>query len=804
MNVIWHKVWHDLWRNKPRTLLAVLSIAAGVFAVGAIFGMVDQLLAGMDDAHRAVAPSHVNVILRDYISDEQAQELADIEGVVAVEPVNLLSVRYKTQPDEEWRLGSLVMRQDYEAQIFDLVILREGEWPAGGAVALERLSAQYFDLAIGDEVIFEINGDERAMPVNGLIRHPFVEPPPFGGQAHFFTDAAGLADFGVPEGFFGQLLIQVEPYSRELAQEAAGEIRSRLANQGVGVLVTLYQEPERHWGRMFVEGVTLVLQIMAVVSLVLSVALVVNTLTAVITQQTNQIGILKAIGGRRWIIIQLYLAVVLVYGLLALLIALPLGAVTAYESSRWFLNLFNIDYELFQFSSRALLYQFIAALFVPLAAALWPVLLGASITVREAIATYGLGADFGSNFLDRGIERIGQSILPTLYAASLGNLFRRKGRLALTLLVLTVAGVMFLTVASLASSTQLTLDNDMARRGYDLHIGFNADQPAADLLALAGEAENVAQAEVWFTTQATILRAGERLQDSAGLGAQLTAIPIGSDMQRPLIVEGRWLEAGDEQVVVISQDTALNNEIGVGDPLTLDLGLLGSHEWRVAGVFKTVYNGGFVTEPIYAPYDAVSDLLNIDERGTMLYVQTAASDRESVAAVADALKNVYEAEGMGVNLFTTALKAEQRENVDNQFAPVVSMLMGLASLMAVVGAIGLMGAMGISVIERRREIGVLRAIGARSPHIVTMFVAEGVFQGLISWLISAPLAYLLARPLAQLLGRTMVEIDLDYAFNAPALFYWLVVILFISALASILPARDAVRVTVRESLAYAG
>ena len=48
MSVIWYKLWSDLWDHKVRTILAVLSIAAGTFAVGAVFGMADQLLAGMD------------------------------------------------------------------------------------------------------------------------------------------------------------------------------------------------------------------------------------------------------------------------------------------------------------------------------------------------------------------------------------------------------------------------------------------------------------------------------------------------------------------------------------------------------------------------------------------------------------------------------------------------------------------------------------------------------------------------------------------------------------------------------------
>ena len=63
MSVVWHKVWSDLWDNKIRTILAVLSISAGVFAIGAIFGMVDQLITGMDSAHQATYPSHIQMFL---------------------------------------------------------------------------------------------------------------------------------------------------------------------------------------------------------------------------------------------------------------------------------------------------------------------------------------------------------------------------------------------------------------------------------------------------------------------------------------------------------------------------------------------------------------------------------------------------------------------------------------------------------------------------------------------------------------------------------------------------------------------
>lgn len=803
MNVIWHKVWHDLWHNKVRTLLAVLSIAAGVFAIGAIFGMVDQLLSGMDAAHRAVAPSHLNVILRDLVDAETAADLRRVPGVAGVDPANLITVRYKQNEDDAWRSGSLVMRPDYSDQTYDLLALTAGAWPGDRDIGVERLSSQYFDMSLGDEIIFDLPGANRTFTVNGAIRHPFVQPPPFGGQAYFFTDAAGLARFGIPRDRYNQLLVQVEPYSRAAAEDVAGEIRARLGDQGINVAVTIYQEPEEHWGRMFVEGVMLVLQVMAVVSLFLSVVLVTNTMTALITQQTDQIGVIKAIGGVSGTVMKVYLAGIAAYGLLALLISLPLGAVTAYASSRWFLNLFNIDYDTFQFSPTAVVLQIVAATAVPLLAALWPVLKGARLTVREAIAAYGIGGDFGSNRLDRLVERWGERLLPSPYPLALGNMFRRKGRLTLTLLVLTTGGVMFLVVMSLISSINLTLDNDIARRGYDVRLGFVNDQRAEQIVTLAEGAPGVRRVEAWFARNATILRAGERLQDSAGLGAQLTGIPIETGMRRPLIVEGRWLQPGDERVVVISRDTAVDNRIAVGDVIRLDLGNLRAEEWQVIGTYRVVYGGGFVTEALYAPLPAVAAATRQVNRATLLYVQTDETTPAATTAVAGALRDLFEGQQMDVDLFTTAVKLQERQEIENQFYPVVSMFLGLASLLATVGGIGLMGSLGISVVERTREIGVMRAIGARSPAIMSLFIMEGVLQGLLSWLLAIPIAVVASRPLARLLGQTMLDVELDYAFNGTAVLIWLAAILLISALAAILPARDATRISVRESLAYA-
>ena len=95
MGVIWHKIWFDLWHNKTRTLLAVLSIAAGVFAVGAIFGMTDLLLTNMDGSHRAVLPPHIDIILSEPIDRDTLLNLESVPGVDGIEPYNSVSVLYK-------------------------------------------------------------------------------------------------------------------------------------------------------------------------------------------------------------------------------------------------------------------------------------------------------------------------------------------------------------------------------------------------------------------------------------------------------------------------------------------------------------------------------------------------------------------------------------------------------------------------------------------------------------------------------------------------------------------------------------
>ncbi|HET9905495.1 MAG TPA: FtsX-like permease family protein [Anaerolineales bacterium] len=801
MGVIWYKIWFDIWHNKTRTLLAVLSIAAGVFAVGAIFGMSQMMLSNMDRSHHEVLATHINAGLNAYVDRDTILNLRDIPGVEDVEPYNSVTVLYKLRPQDEWRQGVIQMRDNYEQQKYELLQLRDGDWPRHkDEIAVERMGAQFLNIGIGDSVIFKIDEKERVLPITGFIRHPFVPPPQFQDLAFFFMSAEGMERFGVPPGKFSQLYVRVTPYSEEYAKEVASAIKDKLAKQNISVGAFMYENPDKHWGRTFMDAMTQVQQLLALICVVIGAVLVFNTISNLITQQTNQIGILKAIGGRAPSIVGMYLVSALVYGGLAFMIAFPLGAVVAHMITKVFLNLFNIDYDTFHISRDAVILQALSALLAPLLAGLPPILKGAAITVREAIASYGLGGGYQSGRLDRIVESIGARLLPSHYATALGNMFRHKGRLLLTQLVLVAAGSSFLMVMSLNTSLALTLDNFFARQHYDIFIQFDRDQRAARVITLAETVEGVEKAEIRIIQQAGMFVEGQLLKE-AGLSTTVWGIPSGSDFFKPLIVAGRWLAPEDGHALVITRDTAEKNNIHVGEKVKLDLGVWGTDQWQIVGLYEPVFVGGFAADSIYAPQETLFRLAKKYNQADLILIRTTSPERTFTTEVTKDLKETFERHKLDVSASQT--QADLRATNEWQFSIVTSMLLALSIIVAIVGAIALMGALSIGVIERTKEIGVLRAVGARSNTIMGIFVMEGVLQGLVSWLIAVPLSLLVSPAAASQLGHILFGATLDYQYNWLAVGSWLGMVVIVSILASILPARGATRISVRDSLAYA-
>ena len=543
---------------------------------------------------------------------------------------------------------------------------------------------------------------------------------------------------------------------------------------------------------------------MAWASLALSSVLILNTIAALITQQTDQIGIMKALGARRSTIAGIYLNIVLILALLALAIAVPLSLLGAYFSSRWLLDLFNIEMDGFEYSPRTLYLMLAGGLLAPLLAALWPIWRGASMSVHRAIASYGLGADFASSRFDKWLETKLFSSLPTLYAVSLSNLFRRKARLLWTQSVLVIAGVLFIVIISLIESVNLTLDNELARSRYAVRLGFSADQATTSTQNLIRAVPQTTDMEFWNRVPTELVHNGHLLRQSGSLGAQILALPVTTTMYRPLIVAGRWFEDKDngQKALVLNAETAKLNRIKIGDAIRVDLFGQSNSEWLVIGLYRWFVGSGYAVEPVYAPLSTIQTLTQNNQYSSIALVSANVNSLAEEKNYADNVKQKFQDQHITLDFYTTIAKLEQRNYAKNQFRPITGMLLGLAALIAGVGAIGLSGTLAIGVLQRTREIGVLRAIGASSAAIFKLFMLEGFFHGLLAWLISVPIAYALAKPLAHQLGEVMLGIQLDFTFSVDAVWVWLALVTVLVVLASYWPARHATRIVVRSSFSH--
>ena len=113
-----------------------------------------------------------------------------------------------------------------------------------------------------------------------------------------------------------------------------------------------------------------------------------------------------------------------------------------------------------------------------------------------------------------------------------------------------------------------------------------------------------------------------------------------------------------------------------------------------------------------------------------------------------------------------------------------------------------MGTMSINVLERTREIGVMRAVGASNGDIQGIVIVEGMVIGLISWAISILLSIPITGVLCFGVGMAILTAPMPAVYGMTGIIAWLIFTLVLATIASALPARRASRLTVRDTLAY--
>jgi putative ABC transport system permease protein len=371
------------------------------------------------------------------------------------------------------------------------------------------------------------------------------------------------------------------------------------------------------------------------------------------------------------------------------------------------------------------------------------------------------------------------------------NMFRQKIRLVLTLVTLVLAGAVFITVFNLRATISNSMNQMTQMQSYDLQVSFSKEYRIDEIGRELGKIIGVQAVDTWITSSSNRIRP----DSGESNGISLTALNPNSDViSAPVIIEGRWLKSFDQNAIVITSMLMKNEpDLQVGQDMMLKINDR-NYPFHIVGEAMA---GGSTA---YTNYDYLANLLHNKTRASTVLITMDKSSGMTSADLKTRLDSQLKTDGFLIASIQTSV--ELRGNTESNFGSVLILLILMALILGVVGGLGLMGTMSINVIERTREIGVMRAIGSSKGGILVVFMTEGVGIGLMSCLFSIPVSFPITSIVASSIGILATGTPWTGSFTPTGMFIWIVLVIVLSLLANYFPARSASRLTVREVLAY--
>jgi putative ABC transport system permease protein len=509
---------------------------------------------------------------------------------------------------------------------------------------------------------------------------------------------------------------------------------------------------------------------------------------------------MKALGATRARVVRGYLSTVAIYSA----VATPVGIAVGVGVGRYLTVRLAASIPLatgpFELSPAVIGVGVAVGFGVPMVAALLPLWLGTRVSVRDALAAWGVASVpvARTGTLTRLLAgRLGR--VPQTVWLGLRGLLRRPWRAALSIATVATAAVCFLVVQSMAASVSGSIAAVWGNLDADVEVYVGESASYSQVTAVLGSVPNIG----------TVERVGWLGAQTSWGKAAVWGVEPNSRLYHRQLTSGRWFTAQDTNVVLLGDQLAARAGLHIGSivPLT---GPGGAHRvsWTVIGTVRESVDDLTQVGAAVAPVNQVYELLGADAAGIGNYTNRLlirAADR-SPAAVDRLTRDI---DGVGrraaaggrdgpiaeVFTFTDEVVRHQRN-----FTPLYALLVAVAVVVAAAGMLGLADALGTSVVERQKDIGLLRALGAAGRRVATVFWIEGLALSVVAWLLAAltgvPLAYLFVG----LFQRRVMPVT--FHFDPSAFAVMLAATLAVATLASIVPALRAASLRAVELLRY--
>jgi putative ABC transport system permease protein len=790
MSALLRKSVTDLTRRKARALFSILTLALAVASIS-IFAVPELIDRSMQSEVRAERLAHLTIFPRPLpLSDAQLAVLGALPNVDAVEARSRVQTRVYVG---ERRAPAVVIGiRDFAHQAVDVVRITSGAAPARGEVLVDVQDRNQglYDGRPGDVArVVGPSGAEGKLRISGEARN-------LGGGRRVVDDdvvvlyatAETVAALSGEPGY-GELALRLRDTSPASVSSTGETVRTSLAAMrpfagfsGLPETRAPGDWPGREDADLFVDF----FGVITLLALLSALVLISNTMTTLVSEQTGEIGIMRAIGARRRQVAVVYVKTALLLGALGAAVGIALGIVLAYLLASFFGSTFFAVDVAFGVDPTVVAVAALVGVLGPTLAALPAIRRGTRVDLREALESSG-SAVGGQDAGDRFLRRV--RFLPRTMQIGLRGVGRRKRRTLATALVVALAVGNLLAIMGLAAAATEATRASWAEHVEEIRIWTGGGRPFDERAAqVVRSTPGVARAQPALVNSVEL----------AGEEAFVWGVPR-DPLIRLDVTDGRWFSAAEEQardrVAVIERNLAERTGTAVGDRVSLATAG-GSARFRIVGIASNQQEDGTV---LFVPLTTLRSVLD-EPTGTSTYwVKTTSSEHAAVDRTFTRLEDRLNTAGYQLGGEITYVE-EGNEVAANRSITTTIAVFGL--LIVAISMVALANAITMSVVERTREIGILRSLGARAGDVRRIFATEGVVLALAGWLLGIPIGYALDRVLVRLVWE-VVDVRIPFVFPPWNVVVALVGTVVLALLIMLFPIRRAVRFRPGDALRYA-
>ncbi len=258
--------------------------------------------------------------------------------------------------------------------------------------------------------------------------------------------------------------------------------------------------------------------------------------------------------------------------------------------------------------------------------------------------------------------------------------------------------------------------------------------------------------------------------------------------------EGRWIEEGDKFEAIVGSrvvEDMFDRPLRLGNKIEIE-----GEEFRIIGIYKETGNSQDDNQ-ISIPLETARDIFNKPDDVDGIVAQV--KNPDDIPALQEKIEDELEDERGDTN-FQVVTATQILENINEVLGIIQFVLVGIAAISLVVGGIGIMNSMYTSVLERTKEIGIMKAIGAKNLDIFEMFLIESGLVGLVGGLFGT----LLGTGIALFIGRIATNSGflLNIKIEVVVLLFGLFFAFFVGILSGVLPALQAAKLRPVKALRY--